>query len=123
MAQRPGKRQDRTDPSLVGEDGKIDRAKFDEAVLRHLSGKQNIAEAIERTLSAQLFSATAVFDRLKEALECESDSELAWMLGTTPQNISHKRRRNSVPYRETVFVSLWRRVDLAYLLTGVGSLR
>jgi hypothetical protein len=80
--------------------------------------RQNFNELMEATLAGENFSAAAVFDRLRDALGCESDAALAWVLGTTPQGISNRRRRNTVPFREAVFVAEWRGLPLDYLLTG-----
>jgi hypothetical protein len=85
--------------------------------------RKGFTAAVNETLANERFSATAVFDRVKETLGCDSDAELAWIFGTSPQNISNRRKRNSVPYREAIFVALWARVSLDYLLTGGGELR
>ena len=81
----------------------------------------NFDQAVDEALSEERFSAVAVFDRIREALGCESDAALAWIFGTSPQNISNRKKRNSVPYREAVFVSLWAGAPLEYLLTGEGK--
>lgn len=74
--------------------------------------------AVDQTLAGERFSAIAVFDRIKEALGCDSDAELAWIFGSSPQSISNRRQRNSVPYREAIYVSIWAGVSLDYILTG-----
>jgi hypothetical protein len=86
------------------------------------AGTMTFPEAADETLADERFSAAAVFDRLKEALACDTDSELAFWLGTTSQNIWNRRNRNSVPYREAIFLSLSLRVSLDYLLTGRGAI-
>ena len=62
--------------------------------------------------------APAVFDRIKECLGMASDAELAWWFGTTPQSISNRKRRNSVPYAEAIYIAAWANESLDYLLTG-----
>jgi len=79
--------------------------------------------AVAKFNSAPELSASAVIDRLKEALGADSDAELAWLFGTSPQSLSNRRSRNSVPYREAVYVSRWAKVSLDYLLTGAGRPR
>lgn len=83
--------------------------------------RRSFAEAVDETLADQQLGAAAVLDRLKEALGAGSDAELAWIFGTSPQSLSNRRNRNSVPYREAVFVALLTRVSLDYLLTGRSS--
>lgn len=85
--------------------------------------KLDAKAAIERLQGDERYAANAVIDRLKECLGCDSDSELAWILNTNRQNIWKWRTRNSVPYREAVFLALWARLSLDYLLTGRGSAR
>lgn len=85
------------------------------------AGRMNFDQAVDEALSEERFSAGAVFDRIREALGCESDAALAWIFGTSPQNISNRKKRNSVPYREAIFVSLWEGTPLEYLLTGEGK--
>ncbi|MET2831229.1 helix-turn-helix domain-containing protein [Mesorhizobium shangrilense] len=63
-------------------------------------------------------NASSVFDRIEEAMGCETDAELAWWLGTSRQSLSNRRRANSVPYREAIFVARWSRLSLEYLLNG-----
>lgn len=82
------------------------------------AGRLNFDQAVDELLSEERFSASAVFDRIKEVLGCESDVALAWIFGTSPQHISNRKKRNSVPYREAVFISLWADASLEYLLTG-----
>lgn len=85
--------------------------------------RKSFSEAVDEALADERFSASAVFDRIKEALGFDSDAALAWLFGTSPQSIWNRKRRNSVPYREAIFVALWANVSLEYLLTGEGSLR
>lgn len=93
------------------------------AELGQLDGRRSFQEAVDETLSDERFGAPAVYDRLKDALGCDSDAALAWVLGTSPQGIWNKRNGNRVPFREAVFVSIWANVSLDYLLTGRGKLR
>jgi hypothetical protein len=85
--------------------------------------RKSFADAVDSALADQQLSASSVIDRIREALGCDSDTELAWIFGTSPQHIWNRRNRNTVPYREALFVSLWAKVSLEYLLTGRGSLR
>jgi hypothetical protein len=104
-------------------DGTLHRlTSAEQDALHRKAGYKPFPEAVEETLSDQRFSAAAVFDRIKEALGCDSDAALANLLGSNSQNIWNRRNRNSVPYREAVFVSLWAKVSLDYLLTGRGKL-
>jgi hypothetical protein len=105
------------------DDGSLHRLSPDEEEAIKTPSRKSFSEAVNTTLAQAEFSASAVFDRIKEALGCDSDAELAWVLGTSPQNVSHKRTRNSVPYREAIFVSVSASVSLDYLLTGRGALR
>ena len=87
-------------------------------------GRKTFSDAVENTfLRNPELRAAAVFERIKEALGCESDAELAWIFGTSPQSLWNRKNKNSVPFREAVFVSLWAHVSLDYLLTGRGVLR
>ena len=79
-------------------------------------------EAVDQLLAEERFSASAVIDRMKEAMGVDSDADLAWWFGTSPQSLSNKKGRNSVPYREAVFVAHWTRSSLTYILTGEGDL-
>lgn len=88
-----------------------------------LDGRRSFQEAVDETLADERFGASAVYDRLKDALGCDSDAALAWVLGTSPQGIWNKRNGNRVPFREAVFVSIWTNASLDYLLTGRGKLR
>jgi hypothetical protein len=103
-------------------DGTLHRLTAEEEARRAARGRKSFSEAVDQTLAEDRFTASAVFDRMKEGLGCDSDAELAWILGTSPQNVWHKRKRNSVPYREAVYLSLWGRLSLDYLLTGRGDL-
>lgn len=107
---------------LRQEDGSLRRLTQEEQAARK-GPRKSFSENVNSTLAREELGASAVFDRIKEALGCDSDAELAWIFGTSPQNVSHKRKRNSVPYREAIFVSLWAKVSLDYLLTGRGSIR
>lgn len=93
----------------------------EEQAHRRAAGYKSFPEALDETMEEKALSAAAVFDRLKEALGCDSDTELAYHFGTTSQNIWNRRNRNSVPYREAVFVALWAGASLDYLLTGRGG--
>lgn len=100
-------------------DGSLHRLTPDEEEsLSARGGRKTFAEAVDQTLADERLSANAVFDRLKTALGADSDAELAWIFGVSPASLSNRRRRNSVPYREAVFVALWARVSLDFLLTG-----
>jgi hypothetical protein len=85
--------------------------------------RKSFADAVDRALEDQRFSASAVIDRIREALGCDSDTELAWIFGTSPQHIWNRRNRNTVPYREALFVALWADVSLDYILTGRGRMK
>ena len=67
-------------------------------------------------------AAGAVYDRLKEAMGLTSGADLAWRMGVSPQSLGNKKRRNSVPYREAIFVAEKTGSSLEYLLTGTGTL-
>ena len=60
---------------------------------------------------------------LRNLLGCDTDLELAWIFGTSPQNISNRRNRNAVPYKEAIYLALWAGLSLDYLLAGRGTLR
>jgi hypothetical protein len=59
-----------------------------------------------------------VIDRMKEAMQCETDVLLAANLGLSGATLSQWRKRGSVPYVEAVRVSLMRPVSVDWLLTG-----
>ncbi|MGD9924333.1 MAG: hypothetical protein AB7V13_23255, partial [Pseudorhodoplanes sp.] len=56
-----------------------------------LRKRKSFAEAVDDHLAREEFSASAVITRLKEALGCDSDAELAWIFGTSPQGLSNRR--------------------------------
>lgn len=103
---------------LRREDGSFRRLTPNEEESLSARGRKSFAEAVDQTLTDERLGADAVFDRLKTALGADSDAELAWIFGTSPASLSNRRKRNSVPYREAVFVALWAHVSLDYLLTG-----
>jgi hypothetical protein len=87
------------------------------------AGRKTFSAAVAETLEADRYRAAAVFERIKKTLGCDSDAELAWIFGTSPQHISNRKKRNSVPFREAVYVALWAGVSIDYLLTGEQSLQ
>lgn len=82
------------------------------------TARKGFQESVDKLLSDQRYSATSVFERIKEAMGATSDAELAWWLGVSPQNIWNKKRRNSVPYREAIFIAGFSNTSLSYILTG-----
>ncbi|HML92219.1 helix-turn-helix domain-containing protein [Methyloceanibacter sp.] len=96
------------------------RLTYDEEQAEALTrGRKTFAEAVDDTLKSNpCLSGAAVFDRIKDALGCDTDAELAWVLGTSPQSLWNRKKRNAVPYREAVYVSLVANISLDYLLLG-----
>ena len=82
------------------------------------SARKSFAESVDELHKDPALRASAVIDRIKQVLGCDSDAELAWVFGSSPQSISNRRKRNSIPYREAVYVALWANASLAFLLTG-----
>lgn len=74
-----------------------------------------------KKIEDEQLTASAVVERMKEALGVVTDTQLAEALRTSKQNISKWKSRQSVPYAEAVFVSLSRGVSLDYLLLGKGG--
>lgn len=73
---------------------------------------------MEDVLGEERFSAAAVFERIKTALGCKSDADLAWLIGVSPQSVWNRKNRNVVPYKEAVLVAVQAGVSLDWLLTG-----
>lgn len=88
-----------------------------------LSGpRKNFSEAAEDFLSEDRFSAAAVLNRIKEAFGMTTDADLSWITGISQQSLTNRKSRNSVPYKEAIFISYWAGCSLKYLLTGDGEL-
>jgi len=77
---------------------------------------------MEEVLGEERFSAAAVFERIKKALGCKSDAELAWYIGVSPQDVWNRKNRNVVPYKEAVLVAVQGSVSLDWILTGEGPI-
>jgi hypothetical protein len=99
-------------------DGTLKRLTPQEEAERSARTRKTFSEAVAAMLKEERFSATAVFDRIKECLGMTTDAELAWWFGTTPQSISNRKRRNSVPYAEAIYIAKWANESLDYILTG-----
>ena len=104
-------------------DGSLHRLTAEEEARRHARQRKSFSEAVDETLAQDQLSATAVLDRIKETLGCETDAELADVFGVSPQSVSNRRVRNFVPYREAIFVAMWAGVSIDYLLTGERTLQ
>jgi hypothetical protein len=78
----------------------------------------SFAKAVDDLLSEERFSAATVFARIKEVLDLRTDAELAWVLGISPQSLWNRKNKNSVPFREALFIAHRANVSLEYLLTG-----
>lgn len=76
------------------------------------------SEIKSRAADVDGLKADAVFDRMKSILGCRSDSEMATVLGQSPQQICDKRRRGSVPYEDAVALAWAGIASLSWLLTG-----
>jgi len=63
-------------------------------------------------------NAADVIDRMKQAVECSSDAELAYFLGIRKTTVSSWRQRGSVPYAECVRVAHHTRESLDWLISG-----
>ena len=103
-------------------DGTLRCQSPEEEAARAARNHKTFPEAVDQLLAEERFSASAVIDRMKEAMGVDSDADLAWWFGTSPQSLWNKKSRNSVPYREAVFVAHWTRSSLTYILTGEGDL-
>lgn len=67
-------------------------------------------------------SANDVIDRLKTALQLDSDSELCRHLDLNRAALGNWRSRDSVPYTLCVNVAEENKIDLNWLLTGEGTM-
>jgi len=56
--------------------------------------------------------------RAKECFGCEKDSELAAVLGMSPQTLGNRKKSQSLPYEEIVDKAFEKGIDLQYILTG-----
>lgn len=99
-------------------DGSLHRQTPEEEEARAKLTRKTVPEAIDALLSQERYGAAAVFARIKEETGLDTDADLAWFLGTTPQSLSNRKQRNSVPYREATFIAAWANTSLEYLLTG-----
>jgi Bacteriophage CI repressor helix-turn-helix domain len=99
-------------------DGTLRRQSPEEEQAALQRDRRTFAEQVDETLKVEQLGAPAVFDRIKEVLGIDSDAEIAWLLGISPQSLWNRKKRNAVPYREAVFVSLWSGASLDYLLAG-----
>ena len=103
-------------------DGTLRRLSPEEQAERSARNRKTFPEAVDQLLAEERFSASAVIDRMKEAMGVDSDADLAWWFGMSPQSMWNKKSRNSVPYREAIFIANWTRSSLQYILTGDGDL-
>ncbi len=67
-------------------------------------------------------SANDVIDRLKTALQLDSDSELCRYLDLNRAALGNWRSRDSVPYTLCVNIAEEHKIDLNWLLTGEGTM-
>lgn len=63
-------------------------------------------------------NADGVLDRLRDALGCKSDADLAREIGVPKTNISSWRQRNSVPYEICMRMYREKGIDLGWLMYG-----
>lgn len=63
-------------------------------------------------------SVDAIIDRMKSAMDCETDSDLARRLGLHKMTVSSWRSRESTPFETCFEVSQNYGVSMDYLLTG-----
>lgn len=70
------------------------------------------------TINTNKKSANAVLDRLKNALQLDSDSEPCRHLDLNRAALGNWRSRDSVPYTLCVNVAEENKIDLNWLLTG-----
>jgi hypothetical protein len=71
--------------------------------------------------SAPSGSASAVLDRMREALSVNTDAALGEKLGVAPTTISNWRKRNTIPYKQVIEVSLRQFTSIKWLITGIGE--
>jgi hypothetical protein len=69
----------------------------------------------------RVFSFADVIARAKECFGCKKDSELAAMLGMSPQTLNNRKKTESIPYEELLALALSQSKDIQYILTGVRS--
>jgi hypothetical protein len=65
-------------------------------------------------------SAGEVIERMKKALHCRNDSDLASVLNVAQTTVSSWRNRGSVPYEQCVQIALNTHTNLEWLLLGRG---
>ncbi len=66
-------------------------------------------------------SAANVLDRLQQALNVESDSELSKAIGVNRATLGNWRNRNSVPYSICINICESENLSIDWLLTGEGE--
>lgn len=59
-----------------------------------------------------------VIARAKECFSCNKDSELASVLGISPQVLGNRKKTESIPYAEIVAAAMDAGEDVQYILTG-----
>jgi len=104
------------------EDGSLRRLSEAEQASMQPS-RLTFSQGVQKLLAQERYSATAVIERMKEAIGIANDADLAWIMGASQQSLWNRKNRNSVPYREAVFVAYFWECSLTYLLTGEGKLR
>ncbi len=67
-------------------------------------------------------SAANVLDRLQQALNVESDSELSKAIGVNRATLGNWRNRNSVPYSICINICERENLSIDWLLTGEGEI-
>lgn len=72
-------------------------------------------------MSISVISFTATLQRLKEALGAQNDKEVAEALGLNPNAFYNRKSLRSIPYEEIVRLAEKRRLQLDWILFGIGD--
>jgi hypothetical protein len=67
------------------------------------------------------FSFGDVIARAKECFGVAKDTELAALLGISPQTLNNRKKTESIPFDELLGLAIKWNVDIAWLLTGQRS--
>lgn len=70
---------------------------------------------------SRLFSFADVIARAKECFGCNKDSELAGLLGISPQTLNNRKKTESIPYEELLALAIAQGKDIQYILTGIHA--
>lgn len=62
-----------------------------------------------------------ILKRMKEVLDVKSDRQVSFRVGTTPDNLNHWKKRNSIPIQKLYAFAEEYGLNIGWLLTGEGE--